>query len=117
MNMVYHIMNRDLEVATASFTKETDGRYTNFSYKKLIPDGVKSPIRGEVTFRRFFDFLCTRTYEDNRADIKEILESAGMTENNPYEWVEKTHGVTYEDYWWIRVNDDNTPWDEVKVRD
>ena len=49
------------------------------------------------------------------APIK-ILAAHGLTENNPYEWCRKTHGVMYNDFWWIKFPGETIKWDDVKVR-
>lgn len=109
--MIYHIMFKDIEVATADLSKDKTLKYT-----KLIPDGIKQPINGDVTFLRFYKFLKSRCYEDNRADLKSILEKAEMDWNDPYTWIKKTHGVTLDDFFWIKIGDEKTKWDDIKVR-
>ena len=51
----------------------------------------------------FYNFLKDRCHEDGRADLHEILAQAGMTENNPYQWVRLTHGVTWDDFFGLNL--------------
>jgi len=84
---------------------------------KLIPDSIRQPFSGtKLDLERVYNFLKDRCYEDGRADIKEILAQAGLESNNPWEWMKITHGVTYEDLFWIRFPDENLTWEDVKLR-
>lgn len=62
-------------------------------------------------------FLKSRCYEDGRGDLKEILEAANMESNNPWEWCKLTHGLSYGDYYWIRLKGENLKWEDVKLHD
>lgn len=85
--------------------------------EKLIPDSILQPFSGtKLDMERVYQFLKGRCYEDGRADLHEILEQAGMKDNNPWEWMKITHGVTYEDTYWIRFPGEDLTWQEVKVR-
>lgn len=84
---------------------------------KLIPDGIKQPFGGaRQDLARVYDFLKSRCYENDRADLETILATAGMSSNNPWQWVKKTHGVTYEDFFWIRFENESLTWNEVRIR-
>lgn len=85
--------------------------------EKLIPDSILQPFSGKKQdIERVYQFLKGRCYEDGRADLKEILNQAGLKNNNPWEWMKITHGVTYEDTYWIRFPGETLTWKEVKVR-
>lgn len=85
--------------------------------QKLIPDSILQPFCGKkLDTERVYQFLKGRCYEDDRADLKEILEQAGMMNNNPWEWVRITHGVTFEDTFWVRFPGETLTWEEVKPR-
>lgn len=64
----------------------------------------------------FNAFLKSRCYDDNRADLEDILANAGMTSNNPYEWIKASHGVKYDDFFWIREKGECVTYKDVKVR-
>ena len=96
---------------------ETNEKNRVIGYKKYIPDGRMQVMWGNnITTERLYNFLKSRCYEDNRADLQEILEYHGLTSNNPYEWCRLTHGVTYEDFTWIRYDDEQLEWKDVRIR-
>ena len=90
--MIYHIMHKDIPVADV---------YTNEHH---------------IFTERFYMFMKDRCYEDGRADLPQILAAAGMTENDPYEWCKRTHGVTYDDFFWIKYDGEEIAWKDVKLR-
>ncbi len=111
--MVYHIMFMDTPVIDI----ETNEKNIVTHWEKHVPDSPIQPFWGEnIDTLRFFHFLKDRCYEDSRADLKDILAAHGMENNNPYEWCMKTHGVTYEDFFWIRYNEEEITWEDVRVR-
>ena len=111
--MVYHIMFRDEPVLDI----EVDNKNRVVRWEKFVPDGMKQPIWGDnINTMRLYDFLKSRCYEDGRSGLTEILTEAGMETNNPYEWVRVCHGVTWEDFFWVKIDDEDISWDEVRVR-
>lgn len=85
--------------------------------KKLIPDGIKQPFSGEkLGLERIYNFLKSRCYEDGREDLPEILKQVGLATNNPWKWCRITHGVTYDDYFWIKYENEDICWEDVRVR-
>lgn len=85
--------------------------------RKLIPDSLRQPLSGnKLDLERVYDFLKSRCYEDGRADLPEILSQAGLTSNNPWRWMRITHGVTYDDMFWIKFPGEDLRWEDVKVR-
>ena len=84
---------------------------------KLVPDSHRQPFGGDkLDLERVYNFLKGRCYEDGRGDLREILEQAGLDNNNPWEWVKISHGVTYEDLLWVRFPGETLTWEDVKVR-
>lgn len=110
---VYHIMYRDETVTDVILSADRK----RIRFIKYAKDGWKQPFSGSrLDLARFYRFLKSRCYEDGRADLDEILKKAGFSDNNPYDWVALTHGVTYDDDFWIRMSDETTTWEEVRVR-
>lgn len=88
------------------------------SVKKFVPDGIKQPFSGnKLDLERVYNFLKDRCFEDGYAELKHILEKFDMESNNPWEWNRKTHGVTWDDYFWIKFEDEDIVWEDVKWRD
>lgn len=84
---------------------------------KFVPDSCMQPFGGSRTdILRIYEFLKSRCYEDGRADLPGILRQAGLKENNPWEWVRLTHGVTWEDFFWIRFPGEKITWEDVRIR-
>lgn len=111
--MVYHIMHMNTPVIDI-ITNENN---TSLTYTKFVPDSPKQPFWGEnITIARFYNFLKSRCYEDSRRDLPEILAYHGLKSNNPYEWVKISHGVTYEDFFWIKFDNECITWEDVKIR-
>lgn len=59
----------------------------------------------------------TRCFDRNRYDSLEILDYLGLPEYSPYHICMKTHGVSTQDYMWIRWKGESLTWDDVKIRD
>lgn len=82
----------------------------------LTDNKLMMPIIGTIDEMRVYNFFKSRCYEDDREDLSEILAQAGLSDNNPWKWVAVTHGVTYEDFWWVKINEEDVEWEQVKVR-
>ena len=110
---VYDVMNKDLLVCVVEMSQDRK----HISYKKMVADGINQPFSGnKLDVERFYAFLKSRCYEDGRADLKEILRQANMTSNDPYQFIELSHGVNYSDFFWIKKHDEKISWKDVKVR-
>lgn len=84
---------------------------------KLVPDSIVQPFGGDnLSLNRVYDFLKSRCYEDNRADLKEILEQAHLTSNDPWKWNKITHGVMWDDQIWIKFDGEDLCWEDVRWR-
>ncbi len=105
--MLYHIMFR--EQIVADVTTDDNNLVTNIT--KYVPDSPIQPFWGDFSNAtpqamtvRFYNFLKDRCYEDGRLDLPDILQLAGLETNDPYKWVRVSHGVTWEDFFWIRFD-------------
>lgn len=111
--MTYHILMKDIPVIDII----TDELNKVIDFKKFVPDGPMQPFWGNnITTERFYDFLHDRCYEDGYLGLKDVLHNAGLSSNNPYLWNRRTHGVSFEDFFWIRYDDENIKWDDVRVQ-
>lgn len=61
--------------------------------------------------------LGLRCIEKERADINDKLSALGLKEYNVYNIVKKTHGVSYNDYIWLKFPDEDITAEDVLVRD
>lgn len=108
----YEIMYKNEKVTDICIRNNTCvaiKKYTNVFYKQpFLSD------RTDILY--VYDFFKSRCYEDNRADLKQILIEAGLLHNDVWQWVELTHGVTYDDFWWIKHPEEELTWEQVKIR-
>lgn len=58
-----------------------------------------------------------RTIDRNRSDMRDFLDYLGLKEYNPYEYCRKSHGVSYQDFMWIKWKGETLTWNDVKVRE
>lgn len=110
---VYHIMHLDdlVAIVRLSYDKKS------ISFEKIAKDGPFQPFSGKkLDLERFYRFIKSRCYEDGRADLPEILAAFHLSSNNPYEFIKVTHGVTFEDHFWIKMDYENLKWKDVRVR-
>lgn len=110
----FMVMYKNEEVAFVHVSAD----HKEVSVKKYIPDGIKQPFSGsKLDLERVYTFLKDRWFEDEYADLKNVLARVGMKSNNPWEWNRKTHGVTWEDYFWVKFEGEDITWEDVKWRD
>ena len=97
--MVYHFMYMDKPIADVTVGENN----LVTSIVKFVPDTPMQLLWGDFSnatpqymTNRLYVILKDRCYEDSRLDLPKSLEQAGMTSNNPYEWVKVSHGVMWE---------------------
>lgn len=111
--MFFTVMYKDEAAAEVAVSDDKK----NVHIKKIIPDSIKQPFCGnKLGLERVYNFLKSRCYEDGRADLPEILKQAGLTGNNPWKWCRISHGVTYDDFFWVRFPGEKLEWKDVKIR-
>ena len=109
----FTVMHENTPVADVKVSDD----HRKVSVIKLVADSIIQPFSGaDLSLDRVYRFLKSRCYEDGRSDLKEILKQAGMTSNNPWEWNRLTHGVMWDDMWWIRFTDEDLCWEDVRWR-
>lgn len=109
----YEIMYKNQIVANVLLSKD----------KKYILSFIRTknkllkPFKDKLTIYDFYRFLKDRCYEDERDNLNVILKAANLKSNDPYKWIKISHGVTWEDYFWIKEKNENITWKEVRVRE
>lgn len=107
----FDIMLKDIKIAEIRFV-------SGELHIKKCYSGIWQFFNGRnENIQTVYNFLESRCYEDGRADLPEILQQAGLSSNNPWEWCKISHGVTYEDFYWIKRPEEKISWKDVKVRD
>ena len=77
--------------------------------KRLFPNSTLT--RGQVN-----EILKMRCWDSGRSDIRELLAAHGLTNYVPFDIVKKTHGVSYNDFLWIKFPGEELRAEEVLVR-
>lgn len=109
----YEIMCKNKLVAEVLLSKDKKDILAIIKTNKVF----LRPFKEELTVYDFYRFIKDRCYEDERDDLSTILRLANLSSNNPYEWIKISHGVTWEDYFWIKEKNENIRWEEVRVRE
>lgn len=110
----FTVMHKNEESAYVHVSSD----HKEVSVIKILPDGMKQPFSGnKLDLERVYNFLKDRCFEDGYADLEHVLEMCNMSFNDPWEWNRKTHGVSWEDYFWIKFDDEDITWEDVKWRD
>ena len=82
---------------------------------------IRHPVRqlfsaDQISRNQLNSVLRMRCFDENRADAKEKLRTLGLQSYNPLEIVKKTHGVSYNDFLWIRFPGEELTAKDVLVR-
>ena len=101
---------------------ELSARVSVRKNKVYVSRYIIHPIRqifhaDEITRNQLMEALKLRCLEEGRPDINEWLKYRGLNSYNPLEIVRKTHGVSYNDYIWIRFPGENLRAEDVLVRE
>ena len=79
---------------------------------QMLPFGkCKNP-----DYAYFMEYLKTRCWDQNRPDLKEILSRLGIDSYEPLAIVMKTHGLRYNDNFWMKFDSDPEGVSYDKVR-
>lgn len=109
--MKFQIMWKNEEVAAIETFPDTDAVTI-----KRSPD-YPLFLNNTVDRRRIYEFVKSRCVEESRADIKEILEAMNLDEYNPWKMIRITHGVDWDDFYWVRFEGEDLKWEDVRVRE
>ena len=109
--MKIEVFYKDKPTATA-YIDGNDVRidyYTDDQVVCLFP-------RKKMDMITIMECLETRCYPRNRQSIKRILKTLGLKEYNPLEICKITHGIMRNDYTWLRFDDEDIGYENVKIR-
>ena len=70
----------------------------------------------EMDVFKLTEILKTRCWEDNRAGLDDLLKKIGVQVYDPLAIVQKTHGVSYNDFLWIQFRGEHLRWKDVAPR-
>lgn len=100
------------EITARVYVKEKEvivSKFTDHPLKQLFAEK-------KMTRYQLNQILELRCWERGRADINDLLKNIGLTEYNPQEIVRKTHGVSFNDFIWIRFPGEKLTSKDVLVR-
>lgn len=83
---------------------------------RTMPISFDGQYRYDVSFPEVMKFLERRTVPRTRFDIEDILKRYGIKEYNPLAMCRKSHGRSMGDYVWIKFDDENTCFEDVRLR-
>lgn len=107
----FDVMFKDEKVASIA-VKDNDvyvSIYTDIRYKQ--------PFNKIVSLEYIERFLEDRCIPRNRQNINEVLGNLGLENYDVIEILKKTHGVSFDDFWWIKFENEGLNWKDVKVRE
>jgi hypothetical protein len=112
MNLKFEVRFQDELVAKIGIKDdklEYAETYTDVIYKQPF---IKKP----VTLKYVMSFLDKRSIPRDRTDIQGILRRLGLDHYDTIEILKNTHGVDYDDFFWIKFEGENISWNDVRVR-
>lgn len=111
-DITFYVMSKDEKIAKCVIR---DGELISIDkYAKEIYD---QPFYGENTSLEYvMSFLEDRVVNRNKYNINEILASLGLDHYDMIDILRKTHGVSYDDFTWIKFEGENISYKDVRVR-
>ena len=90
--------------------------YENGTCKILDFDCLPFALRKEkITFIDFMEWAANRTLSIGRSFAKEILNTLRLSQTNQYAVCKACRGLSLEDSYWIKEDEDESTWDEVNL--
>lgn len=77
-----------------------------------LPFGLR---KENLTFMDFIEWASNRTLSIGRSYAKEILNSLRLSQTNRYEVCKACRGLSLEDCYWIKQENDEACWEEVNL--
>lgn len=92
---------------------------TVWNYKHYIDDVVWLPfgVCMDPDYDWVESFLESRCPPRKRMNIKELLHNWGLDIYDPLAIVQRTHGLMLGDYVWVKFDDEDITYSDIKVRD
>ena len=89
--------------------------------KVYVESTEKNPMKRlfpNMTLSRYqaSEVLKMRCWDPGRPDIRELLAACGLTKYVPLDIVRKTHGVSYNDFLWIKFPGEDLRAEDVLAR-
>ena len=91
----------------------------NVNFINYTDDTIDKAFGNQVVVNKssVYEFLEDRCFPKTRANCKRVLQRLGLDYYDAYLICKKTHGVLWEDFNWIRFDNESVTWEDVKLRD
>lgn len=111
-DLTFYVMSKDKKIAKCMIK---DGKLISIDkYAKKI---YEQPFYGEnISLEYVISFLKSRTVSINKEDIDEVLANLGLDHYDMLDILRKTHGVSYDDFKWIKFEGEDISYKDVRVR-
>ncbi len=70
----------------------------------------------EMDIFQLSERLKSRLWQQNYAGIDNVLKKLGLKYYDILAMIKKTHGKSYNDFFWIKFEGENLTWDDVKPK-
>lgn len=71
--------------------------------------------RRKIATSTIDEFFRERVFPETGVNCKEILRQMGFKNYNAESIARKTHGILYNDLWWLRFDDEDLKWEDIKI--
>lgn len=113
IEMQYMRKKKVLADITANYENETVSVEVYTDDPVYMPFGInKNPNFDDYKF-----FLESRCFPKTRHNAKQLLDDLDIQYYEPFYIIQKTHGLLFEDYCWIKFKDEDINYDDIKIRD
>lgn len=93
-----------------------DYRKQSVEVKNFTDDIVLQAFgRRKITTSTIDEFFRERVFPETRVNCKEILRQMGFKNYDAESIARKTHGILYNDLWWLRFDDEDLKWEDIKI--
>lgn len=92
---------------------KAESRFLQDKVSMLVPVWLYPDV---ITLKHVNMFIESRVPSKERADIDFILKKYGVPAYNPYWLCSKSHGQKVTDYLWVKFNDEEVNYDDIRIR-
>lgn len=112
VNLSFDYMFRDKKVAHVELLSNLEVKCERYS-----TDVLDNPLPQGETAEKLLEMFEDRCFPRTRANADELVKRLGLEVYDPIGIVRKTHGIQFDDFYWIRFEGEDITWEDVKIRD
>lgn len=110
----FEIMHRHKTMSSVKI----DRLNNRVDYKIITDLGRFNPFMdANVTIDEVYQWIDDRCFPKERPNCDRILKLLGLDFYVPMEIVRVTHGLQFDDYYWVKFKGEDINWDDIKLRD